>query len=243
MKILVLGHMGMLGNMVHTYLRRNENLNVVTVDTTLKWPSIEFKDAVHKLSPDTIVNCIGAIHQKVSDFRVNYELPIWLDSLGCKIIHPNTDCENDDTEYGISKRTAKDFIVTIGQHTHSIKTSIIGPELQTKYSLFNWFLSHSDGEQVNGFTNHFWNGITTLKWAEICERIIMEDGNYPVEMVVKSNCISKYKLLCIINKVFDRNIVIHPTENIPIDRCVSGIYVGSIERQLHELKEFLNENN
>lgn len=242
-KVLVLGHMGLLGNMVCRYLSTKEHLNVITIDPSLRWPSDEFKSMVAQFAPDYIVNCIGAIHQKTTDFGINYELPIWLDSLGCTVIHPGTDCEKDDTLYGISKRTATDFITTIGKNTSIIKTSIIGPEVNTNYSLFSWFLSTEDGQQVNGFTNHFWNGVTTLKWAEICGDMIDNLQKYQVETVVMSDCISKYELLNAIARVFDRDIKVLPMHSNPVNKCLSGAHVGSIEKQLQELKRFMYENS
>lgn len=242
MKILVLGHRGLLGSMVYKYLSTKKYLNVITIDPTLRWPSDEFKSTVKQFTPDYIINCIGAIHQKTSDFRVNYELPIWLDSVGCPIIYPGTDCEADDTVYSTSKRTAANFITTASKNTRIIKSSIIGPELHTNYSLFSWFLSNPDNSQVNGFSNYYWNGVTTLKWAEICENLINDTQTHPVEIIVTSNCISKYELLHTIAKVFNREIIISPTQTEPLNKCLTGSYVGSIEQQLQELKLFMYEN-
>lgn len=241
--VLVLGHKGLLGNMVHKYLSKKDNINVMTIDPSLRWPSTEFKLAVKESTPDFIVNCIGAIHQKTSEFSVNYELPTWLDSLDYKIIHPGTDCEMDNDMYGISKRTAREFIVTNGKNTRIIKTSIIGPELTTNYSLFNWFLSNVDGSKVNGFTDKFWNGNTTLTWAKICGQIIDGWQNYPVETILTTDCISKYELLCVINKVFNRNIDILPITTEKKDSCLTGVWVSTIKQQLYELRDFMYENS
>jgi hypothetical protein len=98
MRILILGHTGMLGHMVHKYLT-SKSLNVET--TNQRWPSQEFKEFIKEYDGDFIINCIGAIHQKTKNFDVNWELPIFLDFYcKCKIINPGTDCEmyNDDYE-------------------------------------------------------------------------------------------------------------------------------------------------
>lgn len=241
--VLVLGHKGLLGNMVHKYLSKKDNINVMTIDSSLRWPSTEFKLAVKESTSDFIVNCIGAIHQKTSEFSVNYELPTWLDSLDYKIIHPGTDCEMDNDMYGISKRTAREFIITNGKNTRIIKTSIIGPELSTNYSLFNWFLSHRDDETVNGFTDKFWNGNTTLTWATVCIDLINNWDDYEIETILTTECISKYDLLCIINNVFNRKINIHPITTQRKDSCLSGIQKSTIQKQLYELKDFMHENS
>ena len=81
MKILVLGHKGMLGHMVHKYLSTKNDCELLTTD--LRWPSEDFENLIidfwYGQQGDYIINCIGAIHQRTSDFDVNTELPIWLD--------------------------------------------------------------------------------------------------------------------------------------------------------------------
>jgi dTDP-4-dehydrorhamnose reductase len=164
MDVMILGHNGMLGHMVMKYLSDNE-YNITICDN--KFPTIEFKDFVSKYKGDYIINCIGAIPQKTKNFSVNQELPIWLDSnVSCKVIHPGTDCEIDLDEYGISKKIARDYIVNSGLRTKILKTSIIGPELNSNASLLEWFLSQNN--ETLGYTNAMWNGNTTLEWAEQC---------------------------------------------------------------------------
>ena len=128
MKVLVLGHKGMLGHMVHKYLLEKEKesmldsiLEVRTIN--LRWPSREFKKKLLDFDGNFVVNCIGAIHQRTDDFDVNTELPIWLDKNldNCGVIHPGTDCEMDDDFYGISKKIASDYLVNHGVNTKIIK--------------------------------------------------------------------------------------------------------------------------
>ena len=44
MKVLVLGHKGMLGHMVHKYLSTKDECKLITTD--LRWSSEEFKKKV-----------------------------------------------------------------------------------------------------------------------------------------------------------------------------------------------------
>ena len=78
MKVLILGHKGMLGHMVHKYLS-TKDCELVT--TNLRWPSDELKNFIIDFKGDFVVNCIGAIHQRTSEFEVNTDLPIWLDKI------------------------------------------------------------------------------------------------------------------------------------------------------------------
>lgn len=240
-KVLVLGSTGLLGNMVFKYLSKLDN--IVIYKNEFRWPSQEFEDYLLSNKFDFIVNCIGAIHQRTDDFTINYELPIWLDSLGVKIIHPGTDCEMDDDAYGISKNKARQFILSHSQNTKVIKTSIIGPEVNSKYSLMSWLLSNSDESSVNGYVNHYWNGNTTLTWSKFCSELIFNWSKFEKETILYSECVSKFELLKIINRVFDRNIFINPFESTKsVNKCLEGqIKTPNIECQLIELKKFTND--
>jgi dTDP-4-dehydrorhamnose reductase len=239
--VLILGHNGMLGHMVSNYLT-NKNVQIET--TEFRWPSNEFKDFIKNYDGDYIINCIGAIHQRTNNFDVNWELPIFLDFYSkCNIIHPGTDGDIDENDYGISKKIARDFVLNSSKKTKSIKTSIIGPELNTKASLMEWFFSNEDNQTVFGYTEHFWNGATTLTWAEYSYELILNWEKYDKEIILHSECISKKELLEIINEVFDRDVFIKPKNEIKCDRCLSGgIKIPKIKNQLEILKSFYYGN-
>lgn len=242
MEVLILGHTGLLGNMVKLYFDR---CNIVTkkVPDGYRWESFEFKDFIKNNKFDFIINCIGAIHQKTKEFSINYELPIWLDQNSqSKIIHPGTDCEMDNDEYGISKKTASDFIINYSLNTKIIKTSIIGTEIDSSYSLMSWFLSNPDYSEVNGFSNHMWNGNTTLTWAKYCLDLINNWEDYKKETILYSECVSKYEMLCSINDTYKRKIKIIPLESKPINKCLNGgIKTPHISSQLKDFKNFIDD--
>ena len=201
MKVLVLGHKGMLGHMVHKYLSTKEDWELVTTD--LRWHSKELEEFILNFDGDAVINCIGAIHQRTNDFGVNVTLPLFLDRIDkkFKVIHPGTDCEMDDDAYGLSKRRAADIIMgNQNGLTKIIKTSIIGPELNSKASLLEWFLN-SEGE-ISGYTKAYWNGNTTLQWAEVCYKMLSDWDNYEKLNIISTENISKYKLLNIMKDVY-----------------------------------------
>ena len=208
-----------------------------------RWESLEFKNFIKNNRFDFIINCIGAIHQKTKEFSINYELPIWLgQNSSAKIIHPGTDCEMDKDEYGISKKMARDFIIDNSLNTKIIKTSVIGTELDSCYSLMSWFLSNPDNSEVKGFSKQMWNGNTTLTWAKFCLDLINNWEKYKKENVLYSDCVSKYEILTSINNTFGRNIKITPSDSILIDKCLLGdIKTPHISVQLQELKEFIED--
>jgi dTDP-4-dehydrorhamnose reductase len=231
-KIVVLGHNGMLGHMVQKVLSKEKNLDVKVLK--LRFPNwkISFFD-----STDFIINCIGAIPQKTNNFDINWEIPIWLEqNLKTKIIHPSTDCEIDNDNYGISKKKASEFILNEGNNTKIIKSSIIGPELNSKASLFEWFLSQE--EDVFGYTKAIWNGVTTYEWAKQSLKLINDWNTYNKLNILYTNPISKYQLLNIIKKIYSKDIKVIP-KNLGKDKTLNGnIKTKKIELQLKELKHF-----
>lgn len=238
MDILILGHKGMLGHMVFNYLK-DQSFTIKTID--YRFPSEEFKQQIKLFKGDFIINCIGSIPQKVSIFDTNTELPIWLsDNTLSKVIHPGTDCEMDDDEYGNSKRIAKEYIIKNSNNTKIIKASIIGPELTSKSSLLEWFLNNEN--EVKGYTKAMWNGITTLEWAKQCLNLIKNWELYDKETIIQGECLSKFELLNKIKFVFNKEISILPIEK-GINKCLTGkIQASKIDNQLLELKKYYYDN-
>ncbi len=238
MKVLVLGHRGMLGNAVCKYLNEKTDVSVVIFTKKNRWPFDSFKKSVEKFNGDYVINCIGAIPQKTDEFVINYDLPIWLDkNVNGKVIHPGTDCEMDDDHYGISKLNASDYIKNDGQRTKIIKTSIIGHELNSSNSLLDWFLNSKDS--VSGYTQAMWNGNTTLEWAHACLQLINDWDLWETETIIKSYCISKFQLLTEIADIYDKDIEIELDASVVVDKClVTGKQRNPITIQLKQLKEF-----
>ena len=240
MKVLVLGHKGMLGNAVYKYLRKKQ---VVLCTTTLRWPNEDFKEFVKNCDCDFVINCIGSIPQRKDSFDVNHELPKWLDAnIAMNLIHPGTDCEVDTDEYGVSKKKAVDYILEKGLNTKVIKTSIIGHELNSSASLLDWFLNQKD--QVNGYNNHYWNGNTTLQWSKTCYDILNDWDSYDKMTILATKAVSKYELLKTISNVYNKKIIIKSFEHEKTvnNKCLVGnVSVPDIESQLIELKNFYSK--
>ena len=236
MKILVLGHTGMLGHTVVDYLKTKSH-SVKTL--TERWPDGDFLTEIVNANVDYVINCIGAIPQRTEHFKLNYELPIWLDkNLKCKVIHPGTDCEMDDDDYGNSKRIAAEWIKSSGKNTKIIKTSILGPELNTKASLMEWFLSQSG--KVNGYSECYWNGNTTLTWAKHCVYLMSHFNSEEVETILEGERVSKYQLLLTLKEVYSRHDIKVQPVNVPvIDKCLKGkVKTPNLYIQLTELQSF-----
>jgi len=211
MRVLILGHKGMLGNVVYD---RFKELNFDIETTESRWPSKDFINFVSDSNSDYLINCIGSIPQRnPENYKANFELPSDL----CKnykglIIHPSSDCEKKcfTDDYGASKRNGSNLIAN---HDKSfvIKSSIIGPEKIHSYGLWAW-LENTESDTVNGFTNHLWNGITSLEWANICIEKIQ--GRIAQNVITAgSKSLSKFELLQHLNELLSLNKTIIPVEH------------------------------
>lgn len=261
-KILVLGYKGMLGNAVCKYF--DEKKDDYEISTTNKrWGDESFVSEIKKTPADFIINCIGLIPQKKptdNEYKIiNVDLPIFLDTLGKKIIHPSTDCEflgnitntqkykktdqrNAEDVYGKSKADVSSWIENNAKNTKIIRTSIIGHENNSHIALLDWFLNSEI--EVKGYTNHYWNGVTTLQWAKLCEELINSWENYPVlnQYGTEENK-NKYELLNIVKEVYGKTINIIPFESpTTVNKCLeSDKIIPTIQTQLQELKTFYNK--
>lgn len=252
----------MLGNAVYKYLSLSPDIYQIET-TEHRWGTEEFKDTVTKSPANYIINCIGSIPQKkpsAEEYRsLNVDLPVFLEQTNKQIIHPSTDCEflgkipvgskyskdsirDAEDEYGKSKATISTLIEKEFINTKIIRSSVVGHESLSAVSLLNWFLC-SEGE-VKGYTNHYWNGITTLEWAKRAEQIIQNWNLFPkLNQYATDENLSKYDLLITIRGIYEKDILITPfnTEN-DVNKCLtSDVSLPSITVQLKELKKFYKQ--
>lgn len=222
--IVVLGGSGMLGSMMTKVLDLDfQSFSRPQFDAEYDFVIPEFNDR--------IINCIGVIKPYCDDveraIRVNSIFPF---SLPAGSIQIATDCvfsgrkgkyvETDEHDagdvYGKTKSLGE------AEHLNNLRCSIIGPEQKNHLSLLDWFLSQ-EVDEVNGFTNHLWNGITTLHFTRICQGIIRQGIELPaIQHIVPANVVTKAELLQIIADVYGKKIKINPVEAPEkIDRTLS----------------------
>ena len=251
MRILVLGDSGMLGSAVKKYYAF---ASIETVED--RWPSEEFKRKVSEFDGDLVINCLGAIPQRTNDFSVNCDVPEFLCNhclSTVKIINPSSDCVFEGTsdkpyekyhpcdassEYGKSKS----FIPPSKcKNFKSIRTSVVGYDLENK-ELLSWFLSQDSA--VKGYTNHWWNGITTYEWAKLSHRVYTDWDSFDSLIQVGTTPITKYDLLNIIKDIYscDTEILPFSPEKKVNRSLVSDIILPSLAEQLKEFRDVMGSN-
>jgi dTDP-4-dehydrorhamnose reductase len=197
--------------------------------------------ATDAVRPAVVINCIGIVKQAeaardpVASTEINSLFPHRLarlcQSKGIRLIHMSTDCvfsgrkgnysENDlsDAEdlYGRTK-----FLGEVsGEGCLTIRTSMIGRELETSYGLIEWFLSQ-EGKTVSGYKRAVFGGLTTNALAEIVVKIIAEHTDLQGIWHVASEPISKFELLTLVKQVYGLNIEIKPDKTVIIDRSLNA---------------------
>ena len=165
---------------------------------------------IGELKPDVIINAVGIIKQLplaknvIKTLKLNSIFPHQLaeisNQINARLITVSTDCvfngkkgnyvETDvsDAEelYGKSKYLGE---VTT-ENCLTLRTSIIGRELNTEHSLIEWFLGNK-GKSVNGYTKAIYSGFPTLILAEIIGDLIENHPHLQGLYHVSSEPISK----------------------------------------------------
>jgi dTDP-4-dehydrorhamnose reductase len=204
--------------------------------------ALEFEavsDAVARARPDVVVNAIGIVKQRstaidpVLSISVNSLFPHRLaavcDAAGARLIHFSTDCvfsglrgaytEDDVPDpidlYGRSKLLGE--VAAPGALT--IRTSIIGRELENMTGLLEWFLGQAGG-RVKGFSRVKWSGVTTNFLARVVARLIREAPGPSGLFHLSGPAISKYQLLVWLNEAFATKTTIEADAAVVSDRSL-----------------------
>jgi dTDP-4-dehydrorhamnose reductase len=109
----------------------------------------------------------------------------------------------------------------------TLRVSVIGQEVKSHLEIMDWVLNSEKNSSIQGFKNHFWNGVTSLHLAKILYAIIKEDlFSAGYHHLVPADRISKFDLLELIAKFGGRDdLTVNPYEaQTAIDRTLTTIY-------------------
>jgi dTDP-4-dehydrorhamnose reductase len=193
------------------------------------------------------INAIGVIKPYIHDdnaaeveraVTVNALFPHVLaraaEQTGCQVLQIATDCVFSGTRGRYTEIDSHDALDVYGKtkslgevyspNVYHLRCSIIGPEPKGHVSLMDWFLKQPRNSGVSGYTNHQWNGVTTLHFAKVCQGVIKNNMKLPhVQHLVPTGTISKAQLLECFRREYGRqDIAITPTEaKVVIDRTLA----------------------
>ncbi len=197
-----------------------------------------------RVRPDAVLNGIGLVKQlpagqsPASAIRLNslfpHELAEACAAVGARLVHVSTDCvfsgdlpaparysEDDIPDardvYGRSKLLGE----ILEPPGLTLRTSIIGRELERATGLLEWF-ANKDGEQVFGFTNAHFSGFTTRELSRIVSRILREHPDMSGLWQVAADPIDKYDLLLRLRSVLGVRCEIVPRDEPVINRALDA---------------------
>jgi dTDP-4-dehydrorhamnose reductase len=203
---------------------------------------------------DFVINCTGVIKHLINSanessiekiMRVNTYFPELLSTAlqnsGTRIVEIGTDCVFSGTTGNYSEESKKDATDLYGEskrlgefeatNVMRIRTSVIGLEKDRSKELLSWFLSKRN-EVVDGYTNHYWNGITSyhlgLLIKTIIEKNIFEPGTqhfFPADRITKFDLLENFK------ELWSRDdLSVRPKEApLKVDRTLSSINQSNVK--------------
>jgi dTDP-4-dehydrorhamnose reductase len=207
---------------------------------------LKIVEVLDSIKPQVVINCIGIVKQSsVADnallnISINALLP-HLIAQACversiRFIHISTDCVFAGTKGDYSEDDVADTVDLYGRtkllgevdypHTLTLRTSIIGHELQTKQGLVEWFLAQT--ERVQGYCRHIFSGLPTVELANLLADYIIPNTSLSGVYHLSSQPISKYELLNLIARQYRKSIVIEPYYDTFCDRSLNSQRLRSL---------------
>jgi dTDP-4-dehydrorhamnose reductase len=207
-------------------------VNVENVDHLIK--------TFAKTQPDVVINCVGIVKQLAESYDplvalpINSMLPHRLAHLAAttnaRLIHISTDCVFSGNKGGYTEEDLPDATDLYGRskllgevdypNAITLRTSIIGHELESSRSLVNWFLSQTGS--VKGFRHAIFSGLPTVEIARVIHDHVLPNTSLRGLYHLSVDPINKYDLLNLVAQTYGKSIDIVPDDSLVIDRSLDS---------------------
>lgn len=171
---------------------------------------------INSLLPATVAREAEARHARVLQIATDCVYS------GAKGHYTESDPHDAVDVYGKTKSLGECFY----PNTQHLRCSIIGPEPKDFKFLIEWFRRQAPEAAVNGFTNHHWNGVTTLHFAKLCKGIIDTAPTLShLQHIVPTGMVTKARMLHDFAQAYGRaDITIRDTKaKTVIDRTLDTV--------------------
>jgi len=194
---------------------------------------------IDRLRPDVVVNCVGVVKQSsvvndaVSTLLLNSVLPQRLRALcaaaGVRLIHISTDCVFSGRRGGYRESDVPDAEDLYGRSkllgeaeppSLTLRTSMIGRELQGRHGLIEWFLNARG--PVTGYRRAIFSGLTTRELARVILDVVESHPDLAGLYHVAAAPIDKCSLLEQFAAACGLHAVVVPVDEPAIDRSLNG---------------------
>jgi dTDP-4-dehydrorhamnose reductase len=200
------------------------------------------RGALESVQPDAVVNCIGIVKQRdearqaIPSIQVNALFPHQLADLcqeyDARLVQISTDCVFSGLRGGYTEADVPDPVDLYGRSKLlgelnrpgclTLRTSIIGWQLNTFSSLLSWF-SQQRGQRIKGYQKAVYSGFSSRVLAGLISDLIETRPDLSGLYQVASEPISKYDLLVALrDKLGWDDIQIEADDNFYCDRSLVG---------------------
>ena len=199
-----------------------------------------------QFQPDVVINCIGLVKQlsdandPLSAIPLNSLLPHRLARLcsvaNARFVHMSTDCVFSGTTGMYTESDTSDAKDLYGRtkllgevdypNAVTLRTSIIGHELQGARSLVGWFLAQTG--PVKGYKKAIFSGLPTVEIARLIRDYVLPNPRLHGLYHVSADPISKYDLLRLVADIYGKSIDIEVDDSYVIDRSLDSSRFRSI---------------
>lgn len=197
---------------------------------------------LEKVKPDAVINGIGIVKQRdeakqaVPSIHVNALFPHQLADLctesGVRVLQISTDCVFSGTRGNYTEIDTPDPIDLYGRTkllgelhrpgTLTLRTSIIGWQLNNHSSLLGWFASQR-GLRTKGYRHAIYSGFSTAVLSNLIGDILETRKDLSGLYQVSSAAISKFDLLTRLREALGWNdITFDPDDQFYCDRSLVG---------------------
>jgi len=193
------------------------------------------------VDPAVVLNCIGIVKQLEDASRplpaitlnslFPHQLAAMCEHKGCRLIHVSTDCvfsgrlplgqsyrEEDEADardlYGLTK-----LLGEVKEPFLTVRTSIIGWELERASGLLAWFAGQ-EGKEVSGYRKAIFSGLTTRALSDV---LVVVAQSYPAlagVYHVAAERIDKFELLTMMRDRLDLDCSIRPVDEPTVNRAL-----------------------
>jgi len=190
--------------------------------------------------PDVVINCVGLVKQlaeaddPLAAIPINALLPHRLARLcevaGARLVHMGTDCVFSGEKGMYTEADASDAKDLYGRskylgevdypHAITLRTSIIGHELDSARSLIGWFLAQTGS--VRGYKRAIFSGLPTVEVARVIRDHIIPHPELHGLYHVSADPINKFDLLTLVAQIYGKAIDISADDQLRINRSLDS---------------------
>lgn len=196
--------------------------------------------AMASFGPDVVINAAGLVKQRhdASDtlacLEANAVFPHRLARLcqqaKARLIHFSTDCVFSGNSGAIPDDAPHDALdvygrtkslgEVIGAGCLTLRTSMIGLEIENRRGLVEWFLAQRG--EVRGYTRAFFSGLTTIELSRVVEMLLTAPGELYGAYNLSAAPISKYALLFKLGELTEHPATLVEDDSLVVDRSLDS---------------------